>query len=214
MTAIALRVEAPLVSFRNPHAREYAETYRVPPPSTVYGMLLSMVGEERRARHLGARLALAVLGDPTVSTVLRTVWRVKNLALDPGVGENRRMDFQEILTDVRIAVWLDSSDEPAANGEPLVARVARALHEPQAITRYGGLSLGESRDLVDSISPLRPRAGEEGLWLLPDPAGNLTLPIWPDHVAGAATRWARFRPQRAPVTEAASPEAFVRIAAD
>ena len=80
MSTVALRVEAPLVSFRNPHAREYAETYRVPPPSTVYGMLLSMVGEERRVRHSGARLALAVLGEPTVSTVLRTVWRVKNLA--------------------------------------------------------------------------------------------------------------------------------------
>lgn len=211
MTIVALRVEAPIVSFRNPHAREFAETYRVPPPSTLYGMLLSLVGEERRARHAGVRLAVAVLGEPAVSTVLRTVWRVKNLSLEPGVGENRRMDFQQLLTDLRAAIWIDSSEEPA-DTEPLTDRVARALREPDTITRYGGLSLGESRDLVDVVEPLRPRPGEDALWLLPDPVGDLTLPVWPDHVAGASTRWARFRPTRRPLVASPAPTDFVRIA--
>ncbi|EYF07493.1 Fruiting body developmental protein S [Chondromyces apiculatus DSM 436] len=141
----------------------------------------------RTTTHAGARLALAMLGEPAVSTVLRTAWRVKNLDLDPGVGENRRMDYQELLTELRVAIWVDSSQEPG-DGEPLAARVTQALRAPDSVTRFGGLSLGESRDLVDSVAPLRVREGEEGDWLLPDAAGEMTLPVWPDHVAWAITR--------------------------
>src|SRR6202044_1447868 len=38
-------VSAPVASFRVPQAREYWETLPCPPPATVYGMLLSAVGE-------------------------------------------------------------------------------------------------------------------------------------------------------------------------
>ncbi|MFO0609483.1 MAG: type I-MYXAN CRISPR-associated protein Cas5/Cmx5/DevS [Polyangiales bacterium] len=211
MTVLALRVEAPIVSFRNPYAREFAETFRVPPPSTVYGMLLSMVGEERRARHAGVRLAIATFTEPEVSVVLRTVWRVKDLSTGPGVGENRRMDFQQLLTGVHFAVWVDSSGE-AAPGPPLAERLAVALRAPEEITRFGALSLGESRDLVDAVTTLEAGAPREGVWLIPEPGGNLSLPVWPDHVAGAGTRWASFRATKGPVGGDVPRGHFVEIA--
>lgn len=211
MTILALRVEAPIVSFRNPHAREFGETFAYPPPSTVYGMLLSAVGEEHRARHAGVRLAVARLGVPETSTVLRTVWRVKRADIPLGTGENRRMDFQQLLTGLRIAVWVDSTGE-VAGGQTLVERLARALDEPSVVERYGGLSLGESRDLVDVFARLHPAAGERGDWLVPDAAGAVALPLWPDHVAGAGTAWGRFRIELRPLAEDAPAEALITIA--
>lgn len=210
MSPLGLRVEAPMVSLRNPYAREYAETFRVPPPSTVYGMLLSMVGEERRLRHAGVRLAIAVLDpEPTVSTVLRTVWRVKDLKAGPGVGENRRMDFQQLLVDLRFAVWVDSDAESEAN-HTLAERLQTALTRPNEVTRFGGLSLGESRDMVDVVALLRD-VEVEATWLIPDAQGRLSLPIWPDHVAGGGTRWGSFRSERRRLERPPPSEFFVAI---
>ena len=60
MEAISLMVSVPFCSFRKPYAREFFETERIPPPATVYGFLLSLIGEED----------LAFLGstEPVVST--------------------------------------------------------------------------------------------------------------------------------------------------
>src|SRR5437870_10526318 len=58
-SVITLRVEVPYASFRKSYARSFAETYPLPPPATVYGMLLSLVGERFRSRHEGVRLAFA-----------------------------------------------------------------------------------------------------------------------------------------------------------
>jgi CRISPR-associated protein Cas5t len=40
-----LYLECPCTSFPRSFARDFKETYRYPPPSTVYGMLLSLVGD-------------------------------------------------------------------------------------------------------------------------------------------------------------------------
>ena len=55
---ITLRVEVPYASFRKSYARSFAETYPLPPPATVYGMLLSLVGERFRRRSLIGRAGL------------------------------------------------------------------------------------------------------------------------------------------------------------
>ena len=59
---LVLRVDVPMTGLRPMWAREYQETYPAPPPSTIYGMLLSLVGVERRDknRHAGLRIALAL----------------------------------------------------------------------------------------------------------------------------------------------------------
>ncbi|MFU8857878.1 MAG: type I-MYXAN CRISPR-associated protein Cas5/Cmx5/DevS, partial [Deferrisomatales bacterium] len=189
--AVSLRVTAPICSFRKGYAREYLETEEVPPPSTVYGFLLSLVGEEDRRAYLGTRLAYALLAQPEVSTVLRTVWRVKDLKdkktgrpQPPGVGTNRRPDFQEMLTGVDLAVWVDAG--------PLADRLHLAATSPGNVQRFGGLSLGESRDLVNDVWWNPPLDGVACRWLVPNPEGDLPLPVWVDHVGSKGTIWRQF----------------------
>lgn len=189
---LGVYVSVPIACFRKGLAREYLETEALPPPATCYGFLLSLVGEERRRRHIGCRIAPVLLNQPDQSVVLRTVWRVKSLPL--GAGGNTRPDFQQLLAPVHLVLWLESSEE-LGDGERLESRVVRALERPETIERFGGLSLGESSHLVDEVSlfekgiakRLRGRSGQ--VFLIAD-RGRLTLPVWVDHVGSAGTRYA------------------------
>lgn len=191
MSTQALHVSVPVACFRVAQAREYLETYSVPPPSTVYGMLLSLVGEEDRFRHEGAELALAMVSHPMRSVVLRTLWRVKNKEIGPGIGANRRPDFQELLTGVQLVVWLRNGvDEERPS---LAERVGAALESPHSVLRFGALSLGESTHLVDEVREFRESDTAVGHFLISDLAGDLALPVWPDHVGSKGTTWGQFR---------------------
>jgi CRISPR-associated protein Cas5t len=186
-TPIALLVEVPIACFRQSRAREYAETYPVPPPATVYGMLLSCVGEVNRRRHLGVKLAIAMLSQPQKSTVIRTFRRFKKKEIsDP---TNARPDYQELLTDIRFVVCVDSQTESVQPN--LTQRLREAFADPQVVNRFGGLCLGESRDLVNSIQLFQSETTEL-YWLKKDENGLLTLPYWVDHVGSQGTRWDRY----------------------
>lgn len=193
---IGLYVSVPIASFRRGAAREYWETLPLPPPSTVYGFLLSMVGETDRDRHVGARCTAGVIGQPDQSTVLRKLWRVKDKKLGLGNGANVRPDYQELLTNVRLVIWLDSSDEKPSeepDGKTLEDRVAASLTDDgrRSIQRFGGLSLGESTHMVDEVMPIEraPDLDDESVRLfLLDKSGNFTLPVWVDHVGSKGTR--------------------------
>lgn len=187
---LALCVEVPIACFRQSRAREYAETYTVPPPSTIYGMLLSLVGEVNRYKHCGVKLAIALLSSPQKSTVIRTFRRFKKKDIhDP---TNARPDYQELLTDVRFFVWIDAGKDKA--NPTLPERLQQALEHPEAIDRFGGLCLGESRDLVNSVLLFSEKESEQSLsWLIQDEDGLLTLPYWVDHVGSQGTRWRRYR---------------------
>jgi CRISPR-associated protein Cas5t len=191
--AISLLVEVPIACFRQSRAREYAETYLVPPPSTIYGMLLSLVGEIDRYKHCGVKIAIAMLSSPEKSTVIRTFRRFKKKEIaDP---TNARPDYQELLTDIRLVVYVDSQLESAKPN--LANRLQAAFENPQAITRFGGLCLGESRDLVNSIQPIKSEdLMGDWQWLEHDKNGLLTLPYWVDHVGSQGTRWQRYSLQR------------------
>lgn len=196
MDSIGLYVSVPVACFRAPRAREYFETFPCPPPSTVYGMLLSMVGEVNRRVHEGAEIALAMLSEPDYSVVLRTMWRVKDRNEGPGLSNNRRPDFQELLTDVRFAVWVRRGEFEQSHVS-LAQRINKAFEESSGVSRFGGLSLGESTHLVDEVSRLdgAKRAGLEAAnnrLLLAQEDGDLSLPIWPDHV-GSNTTWGQYR---------------------
>jgi CRISPR-associated protein Cas5t len=195
---LGIYVTTPVACFRKGLAREYLETEPVPPPATCYGFLLSLVGEIDRRRHLGCRVVPVLLNRPQTSVVLRTVWRVKKTPL--GSPGNTRPDYQQLLTGpsaddpfVAVLVWLDSSEE-SGEQPALEARVRDALTNPPGISRFGGLSLGESTHLVDEVSlfeartaeRLRTRSGHS--FLLAD-RGRLTLPVWVDHVGSAGTRF-------------------------
>lgn len=189
---LGLYVSVPVAGFRAPHAREYFETSPVPPPSTVFGMLLSLVGEEQRIRHEGAELAIAMLSDPAISVILRTTWRIKDRKLGLGLGSNRRPDFQELLTGLRLAVWVRTGrTEPAVPS--LQQRVADVLADPASTRRFGGLCLGESTHLVDELRVLRNGDLEGARMLVADESGDLSLTLWPNHVGSKGTAWGQFR---------------------
>jgi CRISPR-associated protein Cas5t len=143
-----------------------------------------------------------LLNRPELSVVLRTVWRVKSLPL--GTGGNLRPDFQQLLSPIELVMWLDSSEE-IDDGERLESRVLRALDQPKTIERFGGLSLGESTHLVDQVRRFpRPDrnpkdAQQEGQTFLLVQNGQLTLPIWVDHVGSTGTRHATGTLQRGTV---------------
>lgn len=183
----AMKVRVPVASFRLPRAREYFESYPCPPPSTVYGMLLSLVGETNRHKHVGAEIAIAMEHVPELSVTLRTMWRTKDRNEGRGLGNNRRPDFQELLTNLSFVIWLRKGSDNHSG--PLIDRVQAAFETPQSVSRFGGLSLGESSHLIDEISITTPSG--IGQMLTRAESGELSLPVWPDHV-GAFTKWDQF----------------------
>lgn len=169
---LCLRVEVPVCAFRPYASREYQDTYPVPTPSAVYGMLLSLIGvvREQKARHRGAALALAVDGLPNRSKVFRKLRRGSDL-------EDTRPDYQDLLLDLGLWVWVGRGKDQA---DPYLAeRVRAGLTTPATIARFGGLSLGESGYLVDTVSVARPP--ESAVFVVPDPKGFYSLPTWVDH---------------------------------
>jgi CRISPR-associated protein Cas5t len=186
---LGLQVTVPVACFRKGAAREFWETEDLPPPATCYGFLLALVGETDRHRHVGVRVCPGLMSRPERGTVVRTLWRVKDRKTPLGAGENARPDFQEVLTGVRLAVWLDSSDETAV-GPTLEERVIEAIDHPERIDRFGGLSLGESTHLVDEVRRLKgDEPGPARAYLLVE-RGRLSLPVWVDHVGSSGTRYA------------------------
>lgn len=185
---IALRVTVPLACWRKGAARELLETEDLPPPATCYGALLSLVGETDRERHRGCRVTAGLLNHPERSTVLRTLWRIKEEPLGQGNKANARPDFQQLLVDADLVIWCDSSEE-ASPERGLEARVRGALRAPESVDRFGGWSLGESTHLINDLWPLDDGAPPAACrTFLLDPQGDITLPVWVDHVGSAGTR--------------------------
>ena len=184
---IILQVDVPIASFPTSRSREYRETYPVPPPSTVYGMLLSLVGETDRYKHCGVKIAIALLSEPAKSVTLRTMRMFKRKKLDH--KENTRPDFQEILTGIELTIWVDKGEDRAKPN--LCDRITAAFANPASV--IGALCLGESRDLVnsvDSITEIEPNLSIK--FLIQHESGYLSLPYWSDHVSSKNTRWLRY----------------------
>jgi len=193
---IALHVDVPYGSFRRSFARSFAETYPLPPPATVYGMLLSLVGEYFRTRHEGVRLAFAYKKLPQIATTLRKLSRYKYGVPSKQSSLGNAPDFVETLCDIEFLCWIDSSRETTVVSESnqshtLEQRLHKALTEPEDANRRGVLCLGLSDDAVNSVS-LCDRFNGSWHRLLPSDTGSIELPVWVDHVGAAYTRWRRF----------------------
>ncbi len=190
---IGVRVTVPIACWRKPRAREFLESEEVPPPATAYGALLSFVGEVDRRRHVGARVTVGVFArEKQKSVVLRSLWRVKDRSKLPGVGNNVRPDYQELVLRSDLLLVCDSRDERTDSGPTLEQRLRDAFERPETVERFGAWSLGESSHLVNDA------------WLLPGPSlpeacdvfeldaeGQFTFPVWVDHVGTNGTRYAR-----------------------
>jgi CRISPR-associated protein Cas5t len=182
---LTLKYTAPICAFRPYEAREFQESLPAPPPSTLFGMLLSLCGLEPadRERFAGIELASAVLS-PVLdrSVVLRRMRR-------GGIGPlKRNPEFQELLTQFAGIVAL----RPGGGGEggEFIEQIGQALAQPAGLTRYGALSIGESAFLIDEIGI---HADETELeWLVRDPHGFLDLTVWIDFADPVRTRKVRY----------------------
>jgi CRISPR-associated protein Cas5t len=183
--SICLSVEVPICAFRPYASREYQDTYPVPTPASVYGLLLSLLGVRRedKARHRGVEMALAVESLPERSKVFRKLRRGADL-------EDIRPDYQDLLTDLGLWVWLRSGKDAAMPN--LVERMIEAFDSRFAgIDREGGVSLGESSYLINAISRATPP--QQLHFLLPDLSGFYSLPTWVDHADAKNTVLRRFK---------------------
>ena len=208
---ISLHVEAPHGSFRTSFARSYAETYTLPPPSTLYGMLLSLVGERQRRTHLGVRLAIGFARRPRLSTVLKRLSRFKYGVPSKQARLGNAPDYVEILCGIACRVRVDSTRESAQ--PTLEERLSAALDTPEQIERTGVLCLGLSDDMADVRRIHADEEEDQGIeWLTPDDHGSLELPVWVDHVGSADTRWRRFRLLQTP-TNGSTADPWITIQA-
>lgn len=173
------RVTAPFASFRKPQAREYGETYRIPPPSTVIGMLLSYVGESDWEKHASAQVALVLETPPSeVSVYLRKMRTFGKKGWTPGV------EYVEFMSNIRFTVWVREGASEKF-GKPLHTRLLEAYEHPERISRFGALSLGLSDDGVEDFYPVETTSG---YILRPNAKGRLNLPVRVGP-PGASTRW-------------------------
>ena len=182
---IFLKISAPFASFKHSYSREYAGSYTYPPPSTIYGCLLSLVGETDMQHHRGVKIALALASKPQSNIVMRTVRRLKNADLNH--PSNSKPDFQEILSGIKIVVGVDSSEDTSN----LESKIIEALTSSEKIERFGGLSLGESRDLIDDIQIIK-KPSESLQWLTHNKKGKIKLPITVDYFGSKNTKIEKF----------------------
>jgi CRISPR-associated protein Cas5t len=138
--------------------------------------------------HRGVKLAIGILGDePPISRIVRKQRHHKFSKTHMGTYPTSKFskpNHQELLTDLQIVIQIDSSEEPAA--VKLADRVAIALSSPSQITRFGGLSLGESWAMVNGIRRYRETDGTVR-WLITDNRGLISLPVWIDRKTGQGT---------------------------
>ena len=186
---LTLWLSVPITGLRPMRAREYQETYPAPPPSTVYGMLLSLVGIERehKHKHIGLRIALALAENGEGSLwqrqekgrVLRKFRRIAQSDRDADLLADRRPDYQELLLGLEFWLWIDDSRAK----HPLSEEIRKVLDPERRgeITRHGGLSLGESSHLIDEITERRPRG--KGRFVSPSEEGFLSMPVWSERIA-------------------------------
>jgi CRISPR-associated protein Cas5t len=209
---IALHVEVPYASFRKSYARSFAETYPFPPPATVYGMLLSYVGEYFRACHVGVKLAFAYKQQPQIATTLRKLSRYKYGVASKQPKMGNAPDFVETLCNIEFICWVDSSSEKKQKGRSLEQRLVEAIQSPEQIIRTGLVSLGLSDDTVNDVSLLKSIEGKWH-WLNPCNTGQTELPIWVDHVGSYHTKWQRYDLEVTPslIDSAPSSEKFIEI---
>jgi CRISPR-associated protein Cas5t len=188
---IALHIEVPYASFRKSYARSFAETYPFPPPATVYGMLLSYVGEYFRASHVGVRLAFAYKQQPRIATTIRKLSRYKYGVASKQSKVGNAPDFVETLCNIEFICWVDSSTEKRNATRSLELRLVEAIQSPELISRTGLVCLGLSDDTINDLSLMKNIEGKWH-WLNPSNTGQIELPIWVDHVGSYHTRWQRY----------------------
>jgi CRISPR-associated protein Cas5t len=151
-----------------------------------------LVGEVDLRAHIGVKIAIGIIGaDSPISRIVRKQRHHKFSKSHAGTyptSQFSKPNHQELLTDLKIAIAIDSSAETAT--VKLSERIEIALSTPDRISRFGGLSLGESWCLVNGVRAYRESDGDVR-WLVRDRRGLIGLPVWIDRSTTQGT-FARF----------------------
>lgn len=162
---ILLYIDAPMASFPRRFAHDYRETYLYPPLTTVFGCILSFIGELDITAYPIDSINVGVINkNPAISSVCI---KQRNVAYMPG-GKHAKAreksffpgvypsslyskpNIKEIVVGTKIVAKI--------NNEPFAAKVQYCLHSES--DRFGILSLGESSAMVNCIREYRPEDGE------------------------------------------------------
>jgi CRISPR-associated protein Cas5t len=144
------RIQVPVATFAIPWSREFQETYPFPPPATIYGMMLSLVGEVDRYKYQGVGVSVCVVEFPEMSWVLRKIRRFKQPMISH--KENSKPDQVCLLTSLEFVAGIADSDLPDVPS--LNDKIQEVLLNPKNTCRFGGLSCGESHNLINSIQTM------------------------------------------------------------
>ena len=157
---LTLKVDVLITGLRPMRALENQGNCPAPPPSTIYGMLLTLVGSERKDKNGFADLNIAVaIAENTNASLRRNQEMVRMLRKFLHVAQSRRNadlladrrpENQELLLGLEFWLWIDDSRAR----HPICGDLGNVLDPARRgeIVRYGALCLGESSHLVNEVS--------------------------------------------------------------
>jgi CRISPR-associated protein Cas5t len=162
---IQIYIEAPFASFPRRFAHDYRETYLYPPLTTIFGCILSLIGELDITVYPMNSIDVGVINKyPAISSVCV---KQRNNAYMPR-GKHAKIREKSYSTGVYPAslyskpnikeIVVGTKIVAQINNEPLAAKVLYSLHS--GCDRFGILSLGESSAMVNCIREYRPEDGE------------------------------------------------------
>ena len=162
---IQLYIDAPVASFPRRFAHDYRESYRYPPLTTVFGCILSFIGELDITAYPIDSVDVGVINKyPAISSICVKQRnfpympggkhaKTREKSYPPGVYPSSlysKPNIKEIVFGTKIVAQI--------NNESLAARVCYSLHSGG--DRFGVLSLGESSAIVNCIREYRPEDGD------------------------------------------------------
>jgi CRISPR-associated protein Cas5t len=128
--------------YRKPLSRAVQESYPFPPPATVFGSLMSFLGEMDPLKYLPCSIGIAYTV-ANKATVLYTQHKFKTVGIPIGTESNKRPMLRDILSFQEVYIILDSESQ-------LCKDVLKYLDKPTQ-DRLGSWSMGESHNLINSI---------------------------------------------------------------
>jgi len=148
---IFVEVFQPYAQYRNPFTFYYAQTYPLPPKSTIIGMLQNAAGRYYDTEFCGIEVSIhggfesvfwnyqqLIKGDVTLKRMENgiTLWNQRMPLYSAGITSQRSPVYQQELFNGHLYIFLKGDKD-------LIDEIENALKNPQKI-----LSLGRSEDVI------------------------------------------------------------------
>ncbi len=147
MTTLEVTLEGLFQSFRLPLAFKYQRTLRFPPPTTLFGLLGSVLGKDVKFTHyeLPKQIKVACVGQKSpVNRDLMTYRAVQGKSVKPEVIE------REFVPLINLSLFIHAEDE-------LLQELEQAFYEP-----VGAMVLGRADELITAKDVKRIELREVG----------------------------------------------------